>query len=70
LEGARRSAERLRQASLVYGHDANGQPLGLTLSIGVAVVQADDQSPHDAIRRADAALYRAKQNGRNRVELG
>lgn len=70
LEGARRSAERLRQASLVYGHDANGQPLGLTLSIGVSVVQANDQSPHDAIRRADAALYRAKQNGRNRVELG
>jgi len=70
LEGARRSAERLRQASLVYGHDANGQPLSLTLSIGVSVVQANDQSPHDAIRRADAALYRAKQNGRNRVELG
>lgn len=70
LDGARRSAERLRQTSLVYGHDAQGRALDLTLSIGVSVARADDQSPHDAIRRADAALYRAKQNGRNRVELG
>ncbi len=70
LEGARRSAERLRQTPLVFGRDAQGRDLSMTLSIGVALARADDQSPHDAIRRADAALYRAKQSGRNRVEIG
>ena len=69
LEGARRSAERLRQSDLVYGHGPQGQPLSMTISMGVALARADDQSPHDAIRRADAALYRAKQSGRNRVEM-
>jgi len=70
LDGARHSAERLRQADLVFGHDAQGRPLSMTVSMGVALVSVDDQSPRDAIRRADAALYRAKQSGRNRVEIG
>ncbi|RVT83675.1 GGDEF domain-containing protein [Inhella crocodyli] len=70
LEGARRSAERLRQSDLTYGQGPQGQALSMTISMGVALAHAGDQSPHDAIRRADAALYRAKQAGRNRVEVG
>lgn len=42
----------------------------ITLSIGVAVqAPGDSILPEQLQRRADAALYRAKQNGRNRVEL-
>lgn len=38
----------------------------VTLSCGVATVQVDTESPEAALKRADAALYRAKQSGRNR----
>jgi two-component system, cell cycle response regulator len=41
----------------------------VTISIGVAELDlAQDASPQDWLRRADAAMYRAKMSGRNRVE--
>ncbi|MFC7552047.1 diguanylate cyclase domain-containing protein [Pseudoroseomonas wenyumeiae] len=44
------------------------KPLSITASIGVAVSRAGD-TLDDLTSAADAALYRAKANGRNRVEL-
>jgi hypothetical protein len=44
----------------------DGEPL--TLSAGVAAVRADDVDVGAALARADAALYRAKNGGRDRVE--
>ncbi|WP_137939902.1 sensor domain-containing diguanylate cyclase [Chitinivorax sp. B] len=41
----------------------------VTLSIGVAMASAGDAGDHDLVSRADQALYQAKHNGRNRVEL-
>ena len=41
----------------------------LTVSIGVALVQSGDASPEEAVNRADTALYRAKQRGRDRVAV-
>ena len=41
----------------------------LTLSAGVAAVRADDVDVGAALARADAALYRAKNAGRDRVEV-
>ena len=39
----------------------------VTISIGVAEVRANDEMAEQVIRRADAALYRAKAGGRNLV---
>jgi diguanylate cyclase (GGDEF)-like protein len=43
--------------------------LSLTVSLGVALFSSADTSTVDGfIKMADDALYRAKSNGRNRVE--
>jgi len=39
----------------------------LTLSVGVAQFPDDGESPEDLLAGADAALYQAKREGRNRV---
>ena len=61
LDGDRRKASRqiAGQSFPVVGH--------VTASFGVAVYQ-DGDSVADVLARADAALYRAKAAGRNRVE--
>ena len=41
--------------------------LSVTVSIGVAAPSQEHRTPHQVIKAADAALYRAKQAGRNRV---
>jgi diguanylate cyclase (GGDEF)-like protein len=62
---ARRIAERLRSAVAALSIDVDGQALRFTVSIGAAPL-ADVDLPA-AMRRADAALYRAKGRGRNQV---
>ncbi|GIZ50870.1 GGDEF domain-containing protein [Noviherbaspirillum aridicola] len=67
LKGAVMHAERLR----VYAHFLDFQKVlpqkHISLSIGVAEYRPGEKIT-DLIARADAALYRAKQLGRNRVE--
>ncbi|HWL81921.1 MAG TPA: PleD family two-component system response regulator [Roseomonas sp.] len=62
-------AERLR-ATVAEQPVPTGQghPLHITTSIGVALAQSGESLP-TLLRAADAALYRAKANGRNRVEI-
>ncbi|WP_296595220.1 sensor domain-containing diguanylate cyclase [Phenylobacterium sp.] len=47
-----------------------GQPVPFTVSIGVATRTAADQEIGSVLKRADQALYRAKEAGRNRVACG
>jgi len=63
-------AERIRAS--VAGHRIahKGEQLKVTISLGVAVLEAAATHKDDLIRRADAALYRSKDNGRNRISLG
>jgi diguanylate cyclase (GGDEF)-like protein len=48
---------------------AAGASITLTICVGIAVFHGDSDSGDSLIARADAALYRAKEGGRNRVEL-
>ena len=60
-------AERLRLAASATPVPAGGTLLPVTVSIGVAVVDEAEADIGPATARADAALYRAKAGGRNRV---
>ena len=66
-EVARHVQEAIHQLALPH----EGAPHGIvTVSFGVASLQPQrDQLPEELVRRADRAMYRAKQGGRNRIEL-
>jgi two-component system, cell cycle response regulator len=73
LESATAAGERARTdiAALAIAHPACGTGAVLTISMGVArLEQPDDGGFETVLKRADLALYRAKQLGRNRVCTG
>lgn len=69
LPGAASFAERVRES--IAGHDfaePGVEPLSLTVSVGVATMTGgNEEHSDDVLARADAALYRAKRDGRNLV---
>jgi diguanylate cyclase (GGDEF)-like protein/PAS domain S-box-containing protein len=67
LEKAVLLAERVRQTIANTVFAANGGTFTLTVSIGAAVFEDEMSRLNDLFRKADEALYRAKQNGRNCV---
>lgn len=68
LEEACAVAERIRQAVADSITDYEGESLQVTVSCGVAMYDMErDISAKAVIDRADRALYRSKQDGRNRV---
>jgi diguanylate cyclase (GGDEF)-like protein len=62
---AHRLQQRIAQAPLREG----GHHIVLTVSIGIAAMSNRDASAHAVLSRSDKALYRAKTNGRNRIEV-
>jgi diguanylate cyclase (GGDEF)-like protein len=62
-------AERVRSAFAAVAQSLDGQPLGATLSIGIAIIQSPQENLGTLLTQADQALYRAKARGRDRVEL-
>ncbi len=63
-------ADRIRQAVQSARFDSPLDTLNLTVSLGVASFSKEDTTTVDGfIKIADDALYRAKANGRNRVEF-
>ncbi|MDP2876177.1 MAG: diguanylate cyclase [Holophaga sp.] len=71
-QGAHTMAERLRRSieELSIPHLENSTGDHVTVSLGVVTQRASELvSPDKMIELADAAMYRAKQAGRNRVEL-
>ena len=68
-EGAGQLAERLRQRLEEKAIGAAGDHQGITVSIGVAAFPENGADPEELIRRADSAMYEAKQAGRNLVRV-
>jgi diguanylate cyclase (GGDEF)-like protein/PAS domain S-box-containing protein len=63
-------AEEIRRALAELALEHTGESLGyVTLSAGIADFPSHGVSAEEIIHAADRALYRAKHNGRNRVEL-
>jgi diguanylate cyclase (GGDEF)-like protein len=67
-DGAQRAMERLRLAVAAFDWAGVAPGAAVTSSIGVATWKAGEEIA-PLLSRADAALYRAKDNGRNRVEM-
>ena len=65
LEGATRLAQRVHAAVRAAAWDSLARPI--TVSVGLAVAQSPDETPQAVLARADRALYRAKNDGRDRV---
>jgi diguanylate cyclase (GGDEF)-like protein/PAS domain S-box-containing protein len=70
LQAACQVAERLRLAVQNTPFQAPGRCETVHVSLGVAVLQDGSDTLEKMIQRADQALYRAKEAGRNRVESG
>ena len=66
LAGAEVIAERIRAHIAQLGFLTRCGRVDITVSLGAASLRTDD-SIKDLFERADQALYRAKNNGRNRV---
>ena len=72
LDTAFMVAERLRLKIMemktpVSDKTESGEFLSVTVSLGITVVEPSENTLQEAFKRADRALYRSKQEGRNRV---
>jgi len=66
LERANNMCAKVKELEILY----NSSPLPrITSSFGVAVLSKDDEQADQIVKFADAALYKAKRAGRDRVEL-
>ena len=69
LNAARIVAEKLRKAVCESAVATDQESVQITISLGIAAFPAPDvQSRKDLFNKADQAMYRAKEAGRNRVE--
>ena len=70
LEQAGQLAEQFRASLAASPLQIDGQTIGITTSLGVASFNRElDHNGDGLYRRVDAALYQAKHDGRNRVQL-
>ena len=67
VAGAQAESLRKQIEGARLADDSRGRPLKITSSFGVAAFPEDGSNPADLARKADEALYAAKQGGRNRV---
>ena len=67
LRGAQVIAERLREAVAARAFHTELGPVRVTLSVGLAASPQDGTEMEALVQLADACLYRAKREGRNRV---
>jgi diguanylate cyclase len=68
IETAQLAIDRLRELVAGTSVRAFGKTIRFTVSIGIAA-QSDGENPDETFKRADEALYMAKKQGRNRVQI-
>jgi diguanylate cyclase (GGDEF)-like protein len=64
---ARVVADRIRNAILNTSFDTQGSRVTATVSVGIASFPDNVEKAADVLEKADIALYRSKQDGRNKV---
>ncbi len=69
LNGAAVFAERLRKNVEIHKFPGQDEPLHVTISIGCSSYPASSEEKVQLVKKADDALYRAKEEGRNTVCL-
>ena len=69
IEGAYKLAERIRQKIEKMKLDFQGNSIHSTISAGVSQFDSDFSDAESFIRSADIALYRSKNEGKNRVAI-
>ena len=69
LNGAAVIAERIRLAIDLFQLETDAGVIDTKISIGVTTLGGDIRSVEAMLKQADTLLYKAKQNGRNRVEI-
>lgn len=67
LENASIPLERLRNKISKYPFVYNGEEINITVSIGLSTNTKELKAQHEFVEWADKALYKAKQEGRNKV---
>ncbi|ACB53926.1 two-component response regulator [Crocosphaera subtropica ATCC 51142] len=69
LKGAYKAAQRVCEAMTKETLQVEDKTVSITVSIGIATYDSKDQKMEDILKRADLALFAAKENGRNRVAI-
>jgi two-component system, cell cycle response regulator len=69
MAGATEQAERIRKCISTEAIHVSGSAIPTTMSLGVATATSRARQSGELLRVADEALYAAKDNGRNRVEV-
>lgn len=67
IQNAQILAERIRKATAAIQIPVGDNMIGITVSIGVVELKVEDPSLDSLLRRADLAMYQAKERGRNQV---
>jgi len=67
LNGAALTAERIRHAISKLEFDSEKNRFSVTVSIGVSGLLDSNDNTENILKRSDDALFKAKENGRNRV---
>ncbi|MCX6081225.1 MAG: diguanylate cyclase [Chloroflexi bacterium] len=61
--------ERIRQTLMAVSFELDGKLVSISISSGIASLSGDQETFDMFLSRADQALYRAKEEGRNRVAM-
>ena len=69
IDGAKIVAQSIKEYIQSINYVDEEHSINITISIGVTQSNKDDIHMRSIVQRADEALYKAKENGRNRIEV-